>query len=61
MGPLLRDAHLGIARADAEAPLGEIDGRVRAIIELRMEPDPFDAEDLLRMKGDGSGAGTGHP
>jgi hypothetical protein len=46
---MLKDAHLGIARAEAGVPLGNIDGRVRAIIEKRMEPGTFTAEDLSRM------------
>ena len=49
-GALLRDAHRGIARADASAPLGDIDDRVRAIIERRIEPGPFDAEGLLGLR-----------
>lgn len=46
---IVKDAHLGIARADAGVPLGNIDGRVRAIIEKRIEPGTFTAEDLSRM------------
>ena len=44
---LVRDAHLGVARAEAKAPLGKIDHRVREVIERRIEPDASSDEDLL--------------
>ena len=34
---ILRDAHLGVARADAGAPLGDIDPRVVAMIERYLQ------------------------
>ena len=49
-GKLVRDTHLGIARAEAGVPFGDIDSRVMAIIEKRVEPDPLTPEDLLKVQ-----------
>ena len=44
---LAQDAHLAVARAEARVPLGDIDDRVRSIIERRIEPDTSADEQVL--------------